>query len=185
MLTQLTSGVVMIHSAPRAFCSHLEWAVAACLENGPSGLIRRDVPLRPVDPAHPVSFEWLDQPLESRCVRGEASFVGRPGVAADIVTVLKDWGGMRFEVYEYSTKHSDGARWSFTPSLGLFHAQLDSLGSVVVPEDRLRQGMSEHAGDARSLTRHLSGMLGEPWDVELEDFRQVGEECQVKLMQRA
>ena len=52
MATSMTRGVVMIHSAPRALCPHLEWAVGRALGRA-------------------VSFDWADQPVLPGARRAE------------------------------------------------------------------------------------------------------------------
>src|SRR5699024_11480128 len=80
---------------------------------------------------------------------------------------LRGWNHLRYEVTEEASRGSDGGRWSHTPDLGIFHAQTDVHGNVVVPEDRIRAAMS-HAGDPLRLRRDLDLALGQAWADELE-----------------
>ena len=58
---------------------------------------------------------------------------------------------------------TDGARWMHTPELGVFYAQTDSVGNMVVPEDRIRYAMEVAGNDARELHRELRLALGQAW----------------------
>ena len=70
---------------------------------------------------------------------------------------------------------TDGARWQHTPGLGIFFAQTDTAGNVVIPEDRIRYAMEVSGGNALELQRELNLALGQAWDDELEPFRHAGD----------
>jgi hypothetical protein len=84
---------------------------------------------------------------------------------------LRGWEHLRFEVSEDPAPGSDGSRWMHTPELGVFYAQTDSAGNMVIPEDRVRYAMEVAGLDARELHRELRLALGQAWDDELEPFR--------------
>jgi hypothetical protein len=86
---------------------------------------------------------------------------------------------LRFEVTEDASPGADGGRWMHTPDLGIFYAQTDSVGNVVIPEDRLRSAMEIAGSNALELHRELRLVLGQAWDDELEAFRHVGADNQV------
>ncbi len=56
---------------------------------------------------------------------------GRHGAA--IASALRGWEHLRYEVTEEPTSASDGGRWMHTPDLGVFYAQTDVTGNMVVP----------------------------------------------------
>ena len=59
-----------------------------------------------------------------------------------------------------------------TPDLGIFYAQTDTAGNMVIPEDRVRYAMEVgRARTPRELHRELRLALGQAWDDELEPFR--------------
>ncbi len=159
-----TRGVVFVHSAPRALCPHIEWALGTVLEQR-------------------VSLEWTDQPAVAGLVRAEFSWVGKVGTGARLASALRGWTHLRYEVTEDPALGTDGGRWMHTPELGIFHAQTDSHGNVVVPENRVRAAL-EFAHDADKMRRELDVALGQAWDDELEPFRYAGAGAPVKWLHR-
>lgn len=164
MSSQYTRGVIFIHSAPRALCPHIEWAAGSVL--GVS-----------------VSLDWTDQPAEEGMFRAEFSWVGPAGTGARLASALRGWEHLRYEITEDACPGVDGGRWSHTPELGIFYAQTDTLGNVVVPENRILAAM-EHANDPARLIRELDLALGRAWDAELEPFRYAGEGAPVRWLHR-
>ena len=76
----------------------------------------------------------------------------------------------------------DGARWSFTPDLGIFHATTDAAGNIMVSEDRIRYAYETAAGNPLLVINELSLALGEAWDEELEPFRHAAEGAPVRWL---
>ena len=158
--TNTTRGVLYVHSAPRALCPHLEWAAGRVLGR-----------------AQPL--EWTEQPVLPGSMRAEISWRGPVGSGAALASALRGWEHLRFEVTEDPASGSDGARWMHTPDLGIFHAQTDALGNVVVPEDRIRAAIEQAGSSSRELHRELRLALGQAWDEELEPFRYAGSDSPV------
>lgn len=146
-----TRGVLQILSAPSPMCPHVEWAVGGAF-------------------GAPVSLDWKPQPAERASYRAEFTWSGPVGTATRLASALKRWPRIRFEVTEHATDASEGERYSYTPTLGVFHATMGLHGDIVVPEDRIRHAMLG-ARDERSLREALDDLLGAPWDAELEVFR--------------
>ena len=130
MATPQARGVIYIHSAPRALCPHLEWAVGRAL-----GRARE---LR------------LGRPAGAARAAGAPSSTGRAprGTGAALASAIRGWEHLRFEVTEDPTPRSDGGRWMHTPDLGIHYAQTDTAGNIVIGEDRIRYAM-EVAGRRR------------------------------------
>lgn len=145
-------GVLFVHSAPRALCPHVEWAVGGALNT-------------------PVNFDWADQPVLRGTMRAEYYWEGAPGDGAKLASALRGWDQLRYEVSEDPSPGNDGARWMHTPALGVHFAQTDSVGNAVIPEDRVRYAMELAGPDALELHRELRLALGQAWDDELEPFR--------------
>ncbi|PFG19834.1 DUF3145 domain-containing protein [Serinibacter salmoneus] len=160
----ITRGVLFVHSAPRALSPHVEWATASVLGGRPS-------------------FDWTDQPAAPGAKRAELSWTGPVGTGARLTSALRGWDHLRYEVTEEATSVSDGSRWSHTPALGIFHAQTDRVGNVVVPEDRIRAALV-HESDPRALSEALDLALGQAWDDELEPFRYAGAGAPVRWLHR-
>lgn len=158
-----TRGVLFIHAATSALCPHVEWAVA--------GVLGVSVPM-----------QWTPQPVSPSTFRTEVSWRGPVGTAASLTSALRGWQHLLFEVTEEPTGSSEGSRFSFTPSLGVFHAQTGLHGDVLVREDRLRAAMSKAASDGRDLATELDALLGKAWDDELEPFRHAGDGAPVRWL---
>ena len=59
-MAAITRGVIFVHSATRAMCPHIEWAVRNVL--GPR-----------------ASFDWTDQPAGTGLLRAEVAWQGPQG----------------------------------------------------------------------------------------------------------
>ena len=163
MTRTATRGVLYVHSAPSALCPDVEWAAGGVL-------------------AVPVNLEWTPQPAQQGTYRAEYSWVGEAGTAAAITSALRGWNHLRFEVTEEPTAATEGARFSYTPDLGVFHAVTGVHGDIMIPEDRLKAAVVRAAlGDA-SLPVEIDKLLGKPWDDELETFRHAGEGAPVRWL---
>ncbi|MCW4459630.1 DUF3145 domain-containing protein [Microbacterium sp. MPKO10] len=152
MTTPAARGVIYVHSSPRALCPHVEWAAGRALGRA-------------------VNFDWSDQPVLPGSHRTEFYWEGRQGMGAALASSLRGWEHLRYEVTEDASPGSDGGRWMHTPDLGIFYAQLDTAGNVVVPEDRVRAAMDAAQGSAQAMSENLRLALGQAWDDELDVFR--------------
>lgn len=161
--TPLTRGVLFVHSAPSALCAHIEWAAAGVLGGK-------------------VDLAWTPQPAEPGTYRAELSWQAPVGTAAALASVLRGWDLLRFEITEEPTATSEGARYSFTPTLGIFHAMTGLHGDVLIPEDRIRAFRVKAAQGDITMDEALDGLLGVKWDAELEPFRQAGEGAPVRWL---
>lgn len=160
MVASQTGGVVIIHSAPRALCPHLEWAVGRAL-------------------GYALSLDWGEQPILPGSRRSEYFWRGTAGTGARIASAMLGWDHVRFEVTEDPSPGVDGGRWMHTPGLGIHHAQTDAAGNIVIGEDRIRFALELGAADAAEMQRELHVALGQPWDEELEPFRHAGDDAAV------
>lgn len=158
-----TRGVLYVHAAPSALCPHVEWAVGGVLGVAPQ-------------------VEWTPQPAQSGAYRTEYSWVGDIGTAAAITSALRGWNHLRFEVTEESTSSTEGARFSFTPDLGVYHAVTGLHGDIMIPEDRLKAAVVKAALGETTLELEVDKLLGKPWDDELETFRHAGHGIPVRWL---
>lgn len=156
-------GVLYVHSAPSALCPHIEWAVGGVL-----GV--------PVNPA------WIPQPAQPGSYRAELSWTGDVGSAASVASALRGWSHLRFEITEEPTAVTEGARFSFTPDLGVFHAVIGLHGDIMIPEDRLKAAVVKAALGDTTLVGEIDKLLGKPWDDELETFRYAGDGAPVRWL---
>lgn len=158
----LTRGVLFVHSASRALCPHLEWAVSDVLGTR-------------------VGLDWLPQPVLPGQVRGEVSWQAKPGTAARITSALRQFTTVRYEVAEEPSRGGEGERFAVTPKLGVFRATMGPHGDVMIHEDRLRAVMLG-ATDPAQLRSGLDLILGTAWDAELEPFRRAGDGVPVRWL---
>ncbi|MER8003556.1 DUF3145 domain-containing protein [Streptomyces sp. NPDC004749] len=158
-----TRGVLYVHSAPRAMCPHVEWAVAGVL-------------------GQRVQLDWIRQPAAPGTWRAEVSWQGRAGIAAKLASALRGWQMLRFEVTAEPCATAEGERYSATPDLGIFHAVTGMHGDILVPEDRLRAALARSQQGETELAAEIAKLLGKPWDDELEPFRYAGEGAPVRWL---
>lgn len=158
-----TRGFLYVHSAPSALCPHIGWAIGGVL-------------------GAPAQLDWTPQPAERAAYRAELSWTGPVGTGAALATAMKGWQRLRFEVTEEGTQATEGSRWSYTPSLGVFHATTGVHGDILVPEERLKAALVKEALGGPSLHDALDALLGRPWDAELEAFRHAGDGVPVRWL---
>lgn len=158
-----TRGVLYVHSATSALCPHIEWAVAGALD------VRS-------------SLSWTPQPASPKTYRAEMSWQGKPGTAAKLASALRGWLHLRFEVTEEPSSGHEGARYSYTPNLGIFHAVTGIHGDIMIPEDRIKAAVAKTALGEADLTAEMRQLLGGPWDDELEPFRYAGDGAPVRWL---
>ncbi len=158
-----TQGVVYVHSAPSALCPHVEWALSGVL-------------------GQRVLLDWTPQPAAPGTFRTELSWRGAAGTASSVASALRGWVHLRFEVTEEPSSGHEGARFSSTAELGIFHAVTGIHGDIVIPEDRLRATVQRVAAEGGDLAEEIDRLLGKPWDDELESFRWAGEGAPVRWL---
>lgn len=158
-----TRGVLYVHSAPRALCPHVEWAVGGVLG------VR-------------VQLDWIRQPSRTRHLAFEFSWQVSPGTASQLASALRGWDLLRFEVTAEPSPTAEGERYSSTPELGIFHAVTGMHGDILVPEDRLRAALARSLSGESDLEAEIAKLLGKPWDDELESFRHAGEGAPVRWL---
>ena len=149
--TSHVTGFLVIHSAPAALRPHIEWGLQSILGDW-------------------VALEWKCQPKAAGTFRTSLEFRDRRGIAAKITTALKAWHYLRFEVREES--EIGGEFFRFIPELGLHRSRIDELGSIVISEDLIIQGL-KRSFDEESLREEVERLLGTTWELALEPFRGV------------
>ena len=77
---------------------------------------------------------------------------------------------------------SEGARFSSTPELGVFHAVTGLHGDIMIPEDRLKAAVVKAAIADVPLESEIDKLLGKAWDEALEPFRYAGEGAPVRWL---
>ncbi|MDI6024263.1 DUF3145 family protein [Leucobacter sp. UT-8R-CII-1-4] len=150
--TSVATGVLFVHSCPRALVPHVEWALA------------REI-------GKVVKLDWQPQPLLPNMMRTTADWRGLPRTAAAVATSLFGWQQLRFEITENQRSSGDAQRIMYTPALGIFTMQTDASGNALLTENAIRTVLDEAAGDVAAIERGFAIALGEAWDRELDPFR--------------
>jgi hypothetical protein len=159
-----TSGTIYVHSSPSAVCPHVEWAIAGALQTR-------------------VDLQWTAQTAAPGQLRAEGDWSGQPGTAAAVVSALRAWPMLRFEVTEEPSPGLDGERFCFVPGLGLWRARTSANGDIVVGEDQLRAlAATAHGRDV--FAHQLDQLLGGAWDDALEPFRRASDGAPVTWLHR-
>lgn len=145
-------GSLYIFSAPRSFCSPTNWAL--------SEIFKSDVQL-----------DWRIQELLPNTYSSEFNWLGPTGLCARIVSNLGKWGKLRLEAIQEPINNSLGERFSVTPELGIFRAEINSLGETLLSESKIKTGIERSKLEGESIETELTFLLGKPWDDDLEPFR--------------
>jgi hypothetical protein len=161
--TVTTRGVLFVHASPSALCPHVEWAAGGVL-------------------GVPVDLSWTPQPARAASYRTEFSWTGAVGTGARLASALRGWEHLLFEVTEDPTSQSEGARYSFTPELGVYHAVTGLHGDVMIPEDRLKAAVVKAGIGDLPLLDEIDKLLGKAWDEVLEPFRHAGDGAPVRWL---
>ncbi|PKW15013.1 uncharacterized protein DUF3145 [Saccharopolyspora spinosa] len=159
-----TSGVVYVHSSPSAVCPHVEWAISGALG------IRTEL-------------RWTAQPAAPGQLRAECNWTGEPGTGARLVTALRAWPMLRFEVTEDPSPGVDGQRFCHAPGLGLWRACTSANGDIMVSEDQLRT-LAANTKSPEAFGHRVDQLLGAAWDDALEPFRRAGDGAPVTWLHR-
>jgi hypothetical protein len=117
----------------------------------------------------PVNLEWTAQAAQA-------------GTAAAVASALRGWNQLRFEITEEATSSTEGARYSYTPDLGVFHGVTGLHGDLMIPEDRLKAAVIKAALGDTTIELEIDKLLGKPWDDELETFRYAGDGAPVRWL---
>ena len=159
-----TSGVIYIHSSPSAVCPHVEWAISGALGS------RTDL-------------RWTAQPAAPGHLRAECNWTAEPGTGAHLVSTLRAWPMLRFEVTEDPSPGMDGERFCHVPGLGLWRARTGANGDIMVSEDQLRT-LAANSKSPESFSHRVDQLLGSAWDDALEPFRCAGDGAPVTWLHR-
>jgi hypothetical protein len=143
------SGLLVIHSAPSALRTHIEWGIQSILGTH-------------------IELTWKSQPMSAGTYRTTLTYRTSQSVTSKIATALRSWHYLRFEVRD----DDGGDFYRSTPDLGIHRAIIDGLGNILIGENQIRSAM-ENSFDEESLRFALDKVLGTSWDDELEPYRGV------------
>lgn len=157
-------GYLYIHAAPKSVLKNLEWGVAEVLKS-------------------PLAMKWEPQPLASGSYRSEISWNGLQETGSKLVSNLKGWHYITFELFESPNNGSDGSLYMFTPDLGLFRGTVGPHGDLMFNENQIQKILDENLRTVTVLDS-LETLMGKKWDEVLNPFRHVamgGEELSARL----
>ena len=146
-------GYLYIHAAPRSVLKNLEWGLAETLKS-------------------PLALKWQPQPLKSGSFRSEISWNGIQDTASKLVSNLKGWHYLTFELFESPSNGSDGSLYMFTPELGLFRGAVGSHGDLMINENQIQKILDDNLRTVAVLDA-LETLMGKKWDEALDPFRHV------------
>jgi hypothetical protein len=158
-------GTLIVHASTKAMTAPIEWVLSDLTKT-------------------PVKLDWHTQAISPSMVRASYEWSGSEGMAAKIATGLKAIPHIRFEVTEMSSGPDFNQRFCFTPGLGIFRADVNVHGDVVVNEQRLRYLMETKRNNLAELQLAIDSLLGTAWDAELEPFRVAMDSDVVRIAHR-
>jgi len=148
----MSESLVLIHRAPSSLLTHVEWTIS-----GISG--------------NPSKINWKKDESSDSVFRGSVAFDCGLNDGATLASAFMNLKQISFEVIHQTALA--GARWSFTPSLGMFHCATDEAGNLVVGENQLRASIEKAGSNILKLQAELRKLLGQAWDDELEPYREL------------
>jgi hypothetical protein len=150
----MSEGMVFLHLVPGSLLAHVEWTIS-----GISG--------------NPTKIDWVQNESGVPTFRGLSAFSAPSDSAATLASAFMNLKQLTFEVIQHPSPESSGARWCFTPGLGMFHSATDEAGNLVVNENQLRLAMERAGSNALKLQAEIRKLLGQAWDDELEPYREL------------
>lgn len=145
-------GEMHIYSCPKSICANVEWALCDIFQSK-------------------IQLEWRPQQIAPGTYSTTLNWNGPIGLSARLVSLLSKWPKIRFEVVQESNEKIGGERYAVVPHLGIFRADINSLGETVVTETRIRSALERSRIGNEPFEVELAFLLGTPWDEDLEPFR--------------
>ena len=135
----MSEGLVLMHRAPSALLTHVEWTISGITGN-------------------PTKINWIKEDSSDSSFRGSVAIDCSLNDCATLASAFMNLKQLSFEVIHQSA-HS-GARWSFTPNLGMFHCTTDEAGNLVVGENQIRTSVEKAGSNILKLQAELRKLLG-------------------------
>lgn len=128
-------------------------------------------------------IDWQHQTLVVGSMKAEISLGVSRSEAEDLVSQLRLLEGIYLDLMQQGKE--SGVWFMLTPGLGVFRAETNLSGEIVLGEERIRNALDQSAGNHRELARLLRIMLGQAWDDVLEPFRAAKFQTNVVLINKA
>lgn len=147
----VTHGSLVIHSAPSALRTHIDWAIKDIL-----GLS--------------IQIQWRPQPNFVGTYRSEINWRDLAGSGSKLASALASWHYLRFEIFEGGA--DSGELFRFTPELGILRNQTDGAGNILFTDLQITNALG-NSFEEDELREALSLILGKPWEEVLEPLRAI------------
>lgn len=122
---------------------------------------------------------WSNQQLLVGTQTTEVHFMASTEQVEDLLAALNRIPGIHLDLSQ------DQLLFMLVPGLGIYRAQTNQAGEIMISEDRIRNALESSAGNHRELNRLMRLLLGQNWDDVLEPFRASKHHGNVALLNRA
>jgi len=147
----VSTGSLVIHSAPSALRAHIDWAIRDILGTS-------------------VQIQWRTQPNFVGTYRTEITWRDLAGNAAKLCSALSSWHYLRFEIFEATT--DEGELFRFLPELGILCNRTDGAGNILLTDLVIQNALS-NSFEEDELRDAINRILGKPWEEVLEPLRAI------------
>ena len=147
----ISHGSLVIHSAPSALRTHIDWAIKDVL-----GIA--------------VVINWRVQPNFAGTYRAEITWRDLAGSGSKLASALASWHYVRFEIFEAAADSGELIR--YTPELGILCNQTDGAGNVLLTDLQISNALL-NSFEEDELREAINRILGKPWEDVLEPLRAI------------
>ena len=162
---QEVRGEMKIYSCPKSLCTHVDWGISEIFQSK-------------------IELDWRPQEIAPGSLAANLNWYGPISLSSRIVSVLSKWPKLRLEVFQDGNGKTTGERYAVAPNLGIYRADINSLGETLVTETRLRSALERSRLEHEPFEVELAFLLGTPWDEDLEPFRRSHEGSIVKWISK-
>ena len=147
----VSHGSLLIHSAPSALRTHIDWAIKDIL-----GIA--------------TTINWRPQPNYVGTYRAEITWRDLPGSGSKLASALASWHYLRFEIFEAVLDSGELIR--YTPELGILRNQTDGAGNILLTDLQISNALI-NSFEEDELREAINRILGKPWEDVLEPLRAI------------
>jgi hypothetical protein len=130
-----------------------------------------------------VDLVWHDQPLIKGSLKSQIHLKTSHQAAESLIANLNKLGSIHAEITAFS--RDSGTIYLLAPGLGIYRADTNGAGEIMLSEERIRNIVDAAAGNFKELQRLLRLALGQAWDDLLEPFRAANYSDNVVLLNKA
>ena len=158
-------GELKLYSCPKYLCQQVQWAVYEIIKTK-------------------IELKWTIQNIAPSTFSTNLVWKGPISLGPKIVSVLSKWPKIRLEIIQENTEKNFAERYCLSPNLGIFRAEMNSLGETVINESRLKAALQRSRMEEEPFEVELAFLLGTPWDEDLEPFRKSHQNTSVKWISK-